>query len=90
MYTIDLILKYTPVPLSVQRKSEEDARELYQQFREAMNSGEPKVMEFISEDKSDKAKTICIATSELIAVQMSQKGAASDGRQPGFFIASEA
>jgi len=88
MFTIDLVLKYTPVPLSVQRKSEEDANALYQQVSDAMKSGVPQMLELTCDSKAEKRLTI--ATSELIAVQMSQKGAAADGRQPGFFVATEA
>jgi hypothetical protein len=86
MFTIDIVLKYTPMPLSVQRKEEDDARSLYQQICDAMNSGEPKILELTCESKVEKRLTV--ATSEIIAVQMSQKGAAAGERQPGFFVAT--
>ncbi len=88
MFTIDLILKYTPMPLSVQRKDEQEAYNLYQQLREAMQSGEPQVFELTCDRQTDKK--LSIATSELSAIQVSQKsGAAAAGRPPGFFSVSE-
>jgi hypothetical protein len=38
MFTIDLTLKYTPMPLSVQRKSAEEAEATYQEIIKAMRS----------------------------------------------------
>lgn len=87
MFTIDIVLKYTPMPLSVQRNEEGDAQSLYQQLREAMNSGDPKVMELTCESKVEKR--LCVSTSEIVAVQMSQKGSGGGDRQPGFFVAAE-
>jgi hypothetical protein len=86
MFTIDLILKYTPMPLSVQRNDEEGAESLYREICEAMNSGNPKVLELTCEGKGEKR--LSIATSELVAVQVSQKGPAGGDRQPGFFVAT--
>ena len=59
---------------------------LYRDICEAMNSGNPKVLELTCEGKVEKR--LSIATSELVAVQMSQKGPAGGDRQPGFFVAS--
>jgi hypothetical protein len=84
MYDIDLIIKYTPMPLSVQRKTEEDAQALYGQLQASLQSGEPKVLILTCEGKTDKQVTI--VTSELSAVQLSQKSNGSaDGKRTGFF-----
>ncbi|MGD1903159.1 MAG: hypothetical protein ACFB9N_13070 [Geitlerinemataceae cyanobacterium] len=84
MYDIDLIVKSTPVPLSVQRKSEEDAQATFAQIRTALETGEPKVLSLTCEGKTEKQLTI--VTSELSAVQLSQKAAgAGDGKRTGFF-----
>lgn len=86
MFTIDLILKYTPMPLSVQRQEKEGAESLYREICAAMNSGNPRVLEVSCDGKIEKH--LSIATSELVAVQMSQKGPAGGDRQPGFFVAT--
>lgn len=83
MFTIDIILKYTPVPFSVQRKSAEDAEAIYQQVIESIRSGNPAILELTCEKMPDKK--IAVVTSEISGVQISQKsGAAATGRPPGF------
>ncbi len=86
MFTIDLIIKYTPMPLSVQRKTQEDAEAVYKQVQTAMQTGQPELLELTCEQQTDKK--ICVATKEISAVQMSQKsGGSAAGKQPGFFAA---
>jgi hypothetical protein len=89
MFIIDLALKNTPSMLSVQRKSMEDAKAVYQQVLDAIRTGNPVVVELTCEQQPEKA--IGILVSEISAVQMSEKsttGAAS-GRAPGFFALAE-
>jgi hypothetical protein len=86
MFTIDLVIKYTPMPLSVQRKTQEDAEAVYKQVQTAMQTGHPELLELTCEQQPDKK--ICVATKELSAVQVSQKsGGSATGKQPGFFAA---
>ena len=54
MFTIDIIVKYTPVPLSVQRKSAEDAEAIYQQIVESIRSGNPQILELTCEKIPEK------------------------------------
>lgn len=83
MFTIDIIVKYVPMPLSVQRKSEEDAQKVYQEVLEAIRSGNPALLELTCEKMPEKK--ISVKTSEISAVQISQKsGTAATGRPPGF------
>ncbi|MGB3509560.1 MAG: hypothetical protein WBA93_09990 [Microcoleaceae cyanobacterium] len=83
MFTIDIIVKYTPVPFSVQRKSAEDAESLYQKVLESMRSGNREVLELTCEKMPEKK--IAVVTSEISGVQISQKsGTAATGRPPGF------
>jgi hypothetical protein len=77
MFVIDVSLKNSPITLSVQRKTEEDAKALYQQILEALRSGNPTTLEM---------------TCEVAAVQLSEKSstATASGRPPGFFaVAAE-
>ena len=83
MFSIDIIVKYTPSPFSVQRKSAEDAETLYQQILESIRSGNPQVLELTCEKMPEKK--IAVVSSEISGVQISQKsGAAATGRPPGF------
>ena len=87
MFTIDLTLKNTPFPLSVQRKSAEEAEAVYQQILEAMRSGSPDIMELTCDRQGEKK--VAIRASEISGVQISQKAgtSAAGGRPPGFYNA---
>ena len=89
MFTIDLILKNTPFPLSLQRKALEDAESVYKQILEAMRSGSPDIVELTCDRQTEKK--VAIRASEISGVQMSQKAstAAAGGRAPGFFALAE-
>jgi hypothetical protein len=82
MYTIDVMLKYSPAPISVQRKEENEANELYQKLTAAMTNGDPKVMELTCD--RDVGKKVTVLCSEISVVQMSQKSGASADRVAGF------
>ena len=83
MFTIDIIVKYTPVPFSIQRKSAEDAESTYEQIVESIRSGNPQILELTCEKMPEKK--IAVVMSEVSGVQISQKsGAAATGRPPGF------
>jgi len=84
MFTIDVTLKNTPVPLSVQKKSAEDAEALYQTLLTAIKSSSSEVLELTCEQQS--GKKISVIASEIAAIQVSGKSSASNasGRPPGF------
>jgi hypothetical protein len=89
MFIIDLALKNTPSTLSVQRKSIEDAKAVYQQILDAIRTGNPVVLEITCEQQTEK--TIGILVSEISAVQMSEKSStgAASGKPPGFFALTQ-
>lgn len=88
MFTIDLTLKNTPVPLSVQRKSAEEAEATYQDILKAMRSESPQLLELSCDHQPDKK--IGVLSNQIGAVMISQKsGAAGAGRTPGFFALAE-
>lgn len=83
MFTIDIIVKSTPVSLSVQRKSADDADAVYQQVLEAIRATQPQVLELTCEKNPEKK--VAVLSSEISAVVVSQKsGASATGRSPGF------
>lgn len=83
MFTIDIIVKSTPVSLSVQRKSAEDADTVYQQVLDAIATSQPKMLELTCEKHPEKK--VAVLSSEISAVVVSQKsGASATGRSPGF------
>lgn len=88
MFNIDLTLKNTPFPLSVQRKVADEAEAVYQQLLQAMRSGSTEVLELTCESQTEKK--VAVRASDISSIQMSQKsGAAAGGRPPGFFALAE-
>ena len=67
---------------------EEDAKAVYEQVQSAIQSGEPKLLTLTCEGKTQKQ--VSIVTSEISAVQLSQKAlGAGDGKRTGFFAMAE-
>ena len=90
MFTIDLTVRNTAFPASVERKTQEDAEAIYQLVLSAMRSGNPDIIELESEGKVEKK--IAIRATEISGVQMTKKegSAGGSGKTPGFFaLASE-
>ncbi len=88
MISIDLALKYTPIPVSVQRKEVEDAQTLYQQIMTAIKSPTPQLIELTCEKQTEKK--VAVMSDQISAVILSQKdGGAAAGRVPGFFSTIE-
>ena len=83
MYVIELALKFSPLPLSVQRKNVGDAQSLYQKVCQAMEKGHPKLFELTCEKVEDKKVTVVV--QEVLAVQIYEKTASAGGvKRPGF------
>jgi hypothetical protein len=83
MFTIDLTIRNTAFPMSVQRKEATDAEAAYKQILEAIRTGSPEVIELTCDREPEKK--VAIRTSEISGVQMSQQDSATAGKTPGFF-----
>ncbi|AFY39339.1 UPF0367 protein [[Leptolyngbya] sp. PCC 7376] len=84
MYSLDLTLKYSPMPVSVQRKEEEAAKALYQSVLDTMKAGTATVIELTCE--KDEDKKVAFLSDQISAVILNKRsGAAASGRTPGFF-----
>ncbi|MEB3351765.1 MAG: hypothetical protein VKM01_05510 [Cyanobacteriota bacterium] len=84
MYVVELSLRLSPMPLSVQRRELEDARALYQQLRQAIETGEPRLIELTCDKEDDKR--ISLLSGEILALQLYEKSAGAGGKRPGFSI----
>ena len=83
VYVIELALKFCPLPLSVQRKELKDADSLYQLVKDSMQAGNERLLELKCEKVEDKRLSFLV--SEVLAVQIYEKTAASSGvKRPGF------
>jgi len=88
MYTIDITMKYSPLPLSVQRKEQEGADALYAEITSAMKSTSAVLLELTCE--KDEGKKIALLSDQIAGVVLSQKmGGAAAGRAAGFFALSD-
>ena len=85
MYIIELSLKMSPFPLSVQRKELATAKSLYNQIRDSMKKGQPSLLELTCEQVEDKQ--IAVLLSEVLAVQIYEKTAlGGSSKRPGFSL----
>ena len=85
MYVIELALRMSPMPVSVQCKEQNTAEEVYQQVRMSLEQGQPRLIELTCEKV--EGKRLSVLTSDLLAVQIYEKTAASGGsKRPGFSL----
>ncbi|MDA0672428.1 MAG: hypothetical protein O3C67_01805 [Cyanobacteria bacterium] len=85
MYTLELNLKQTPLPLSVQKKTLEDAKADYDRIVAALQAGGSTLLELTCEQVPDKK--VSFLSGEVAAVQMYEKSGttSASGKPPGFF-----
>lgn len=88
MFTVELTLKKTALPLSVQKKELEEAEKLYETISGAIRSGSSDLLELTCDQQPHKK--VNVLASELAAVQMFEKTSmtTASGRPPGFFALS--
>jgi len=85
VYSIELTIKLSPLPLIVQRKDKGDAQRLYAEVIDVIQKGNQKLIELTCEKVEDKKITVLI--SEIIAVQIYEKTSSSgSSKRPGFSI----
>jgi hypothetical protein len=84
MISVNVTLKYSPMPVSVERKETVDAEALYAQLTTAMRSPTPELLELTCEKQTEKK--VAIMSDQISAVILSQKdGSNAAGKVPGFF-----
>ena len=89
MISVDLTLKYSPLPVSVQRKEKDDAEALYQTIIGAMQSATPQLLELACEKQTEKK--VAIMSDQISAVIVSEKdGAAAAAKAPVFAAITQA
>ena len=85
MYVVELSLRLTALPVAVQRKDLAAAQSLYQELRQAMEAGHPKLLELTCE--KDEHKRISLLCTEVVAMQLYEKSAiGASGKRPGFSL----
>ena len=85
MYSIELTIKLSPLPLIVQRKEHVDAKRLYSEVIDTLKKGNQRLIELTCEKVEDKKITVLV--SEVIAVQIYEKTSSSgSSKPPGFSL----
>ena len=83
MYSIELTIKLSPLPLIVQRKDHGDAQRLYSEVIDSIQKGNQRLLELTCEKVEDKKITVVV--SEIVAVQIYEKASSSgSSKRPGF------
>ena len=87
MYSLELSLRYSPFPISIQKKELEDAKRIYDEIKNSMN--ETVETSNLIELRCDKVqdKLITVRAQEIIAIQIYEKSSVAGGaKRPGFSL----
>ena len=87
MYSLEISLRYSPFPLSSQKKNYEDVKRIYDEVKDFMNGNNQNctLIELSCEKVQDKL--ITVLAREVISVQIYEKSAVAGGsKRPGFTL----
>ena len=86
MYTLELSLRYSPFPISIQKKEYDDISKIFQEVKNAMVDNNSSTLIELQCEKID-SKSLAVLSNEIIAVQMYEKSAIAGGtKRPGFSL----
>ena len=87
MYSLELSMRYSPFPLSIQKKEFEDVKQIYDEIKNAMNENvETSNLIELSCDKVQD-KLIAVRAKEVVSVQIYEKSSVAGGaKRPGFSL----
>ena len=86
MYTLELSLRYSPFPISIQKKEYDEVSKIFQEVKNAMiNNNSATLIELQCEKIN--SKSLAVLSNEIIAVQIYEKSAIAGGtKRPGFSL----
>ena len=87
MYSLELSLRYSPFPLSIQKKEIEEVKRIYDEIKSSMN--DTLESSNLIELRCDKVqdKLIAVKSQEIISVQIYEKSSLAGGsKRPGFSL----
>ena len=87
MYSLELSMRYSPFPLSIQKKEFEDVQQIYDEIKSAMdeNVESSNLIELRCDKVQDKL--IAVRAKEVISVQIYEKSSVAGGaKRPGFSL----
>jgi len=80
-------MRYSPFPVSIQKKEFEDVKQIYDEIKNAMNENveSSKLIELRCDKVQDKL--IALRAKEVISVQIYEKSSVAGGaKRPGFSL----
>tara|TARA_Y100000589_G_scaffold323080_1_gene357077 strand:- start:753 stop:1019 length:267 start_codon:yes stop_codon:yes gene_type:complete len=88
MFTLDLTLRYSPFPISIQKKSYDEVLSSFEHIKNSMQDSNNSNLIDLTCDKM-KGKSIAVLAKEIIAIQIYEKSAVAGGsKRPGFSLES--
>ena len=87
MYSLELSLRYSPFPISIQKKDYNDIKKIYDEIKNCMHNTESgsNLIELNCEKVQDKL--IAVRVQEIISVQIYEKSSLAGGsKRPGFSL----
>tara|TARA_Y100000991_G_C21643224_1_gene209117 strand:+ start:69 stop:338 length:270 start_codon:yes stop_codon:yes gene_type:complete len=87
MYSLEISLRYSPFPLSIQKKDYQEVKRIYDEIKDFMNSNiqTSALIELSCEKVQDKLVTVL--AKEVISVQIYEKSSVAGGsKRPGFSL----
>ena len=87
MYSLELNLRYSPFPISIQKKEFEDIKKIYDEIKNSMNETveTSNLIELTCEKV--QGKLIAVRAQEIISVQIYEKSSVAAGaKRPGFSL----
>ena len=87
MYSLELNLRYSPFPISIQKKEYADVKRIFDEIKRCMNFTEENsnLIELNCEKVQDKL--VAVRAQEIIAVQIYEKSSIAGGsKRPGFSL----
>ncbi|MBO6971194.1 MAG: hypothetical protein JJ840_02125 [Prochlorococcus marinus CUG1431] len=87
MYSLELSLRYSPFPLSIQKKEYDDIQRTYDEIKKSMNENleVSNLIELTCDKVQDKK--IAVRAQEIISIQIYEKSSVAGGaKRPGFSL----
>ena len=87
MYSLEISLRYSPFPLSIQKKNYDEVKRIYDEIKDFMHGNNQNInlIELSCEIVQDKL--ITVLAKEVISVQIYEKSAVAGGsKRPGFSL----
>ena len=85
MYSLELSLRYSPFPLSIQKKSYDEVKRIYDEIKNFINDNNSNLIELRCDKVQDKL--IAVKAQEVISVQIYEKSSvAGRSKRPGFSL----